>query len=196
MVHETYAMKQGAPSLWRRQQAAKGGRSDLERGARRPVRARRISPAVEELQPAEGSRETRLVSTDDVNSNRIQDPSEFRSRGHGMPLSLDTRSPSWPQNHAFFFLLEPELLGAGPPSREESIPSFLSRSDKNKCPGFSWITPSRDRAGQTYVEKLKPAASERIRRPFGPPKPWMGSGMSPGVPEALGGGFGATFPSQ
>ena len=49
------------------------------------------------------------------------------------------------EKHAFFLVLEPELLGAGPPSREESIPSFLSRSDKNKCPGFSWITPSRPR---------------------------------------------------
>ena len=90
-------------------------------------------------------------------------------------------------------LLEPELLGAGPPSREQSIPGFSSRSNKKKCLGSGWIGPSRGRAGQTYVEKLKPAASERIRRPFGPPKPWMGSGMSPGVPEALGGGFGATF---
>ena len=67
-------------------------------------------------------------------SNRIQDGSEFRSRGHGMLLSRDKVSPSWPQNHAFFFVLEPELLGAGPPPREESIPGFLSRSDKNKCP--------------------------------------------------------------
>ena len=49
------------------------------------------------------------------------------------------------EKHAFFLVLEPELLGAGPPSREESIPGFLSRSDKNKCPGFSWITPSRPR---------------------------------------------------
>ena len=62
-----------------------------------------------------------------------------------MLLSRDKVSPSWPQNHAFFFFLEPELLGAGPPSREESIPGFLSRSDKNKCLALGYVTPRRPR---------------------------------------------------
>ena len=161
-------MKQGAPSLWRRQQAAKGGRSDLEsllmylpalprtteegtstseersgrkesdlvpwRKSKSEARHRQSEKArgtearqsTADLTGGGGTAARRGISRDAPGvyrrreSNRIQDRSEFRSRGHGMPLSRDKVSPSWPQNHAFFFLLEPELLGAGPPLLKES----------------------------------------------------------------------------
>ena len=73
------------------QQERRGIAKARKRGARRPVRARRISPAVEELQPAEGSRETRLVSTDDVQATGSRMGANFAREDMGC-CSLETRS--------------------------------------------------------------------------------------------------------
>ena len=85
------------------QQERRGIAKARKRGARRPVRARRISPAMGGLQPAEGSRETRLVSTDDLQASRSSIVSDLGSRGHGMPLSLREKITFSSKSMPFFW---------------------------------------------------------------------------------------------
>ena len=84
------------------QQERRGIAKARKRGARRPVRARRISPAMGGLQPAEGSRETRLVSTDDVKATGSRIGANFAREDMGCRSPYETRLRFLAKSMPFF----------------------------------------------------------------------------------------------